>query len=206
MHRFVRVGALVALVIVVVFVSAVPAFAAPKAKPQNKPIELQTTRVLAAAGNSLDFTSFQTGDIACIFSYTPKSVFWDGHNGTFDKRLFKGSDTDLCFWSANTKPVNGVQMEAPAYYRLSPYGFGRRLPGITLAQAEASIAYCASQKGKGYNLFSSKTDTRSWYCSKLSWWGLKQATGVDVDTNGGFWVTPNDLYASTKLQTFAAGQ
>ncbi len=58
--------------------------------------------------------------------------------------------------------------------------------------------YARAQEGEPYTLFTSKTNQSKWYCSKLVWAGYYWRSGhaINLDPNGGFWVTPNNLWYS----------
>ena len=58
--------------------------------------------------------------------------------------------------------------------------------------------YARWQLGEPYTLFTSKTNQSHWYCSKLVWASYYWRSGrrINLDPNGGFWVTPNNLWYS----------
>ena len=58
--------------------------------------------------------------------------------------------------------------------------------------------YAVAQLGEPYTLWTSKTNQSKWYCSKLVWASYYWRSGkaIDLDSNGGFWVTPNNLWYS----------
>jgi len=58
--------------------------------------------------------------------------------------------------------------------------------------------YARAQIGEPYTIWTSKTNQSKWYCSKLVWAGYywNSNGGIDLDSNGGFWVTPNNLWYS----------
>ncbi|MFW5793335.1 MAG: hypothetical protein ACOCWC_03555, partial [Bacteroidota bacterium] len=39
-------------------------------------------------------------------------------------------------------------------------------------------------------------DNDHWYCSLLIWQAVLYVSGIDLDSNGGYFVYPNDLIAS----------
>ncbi len=50
----------------------------------------------------------------------------------------------------------------------------------------------ASRVGKPYAIYTSKTSTDKYYCSKLVWQAWR-GQGWDLDADGGYWVFPVDL-------------
>lgn len=212
-----RTALVAALLVALLLVAAGGAWAAPKAPKEkvNKPIELQGV-TLAATANALDFTKFKTGDVANIFTYLPSAApFWDGHDGIFDASMLSTgglTDDSACLWSANLKSnnsngtggINGLGLETPRYYRYSaPYGYQKRfgVSGVTPDWGKMTTYFVGKlPSNRGYSLFTAKTNESYWYCSKVVWRGVKAATGVDIDYNGGTWVTPLDVYRSPKMQ------
>ena len=66
--------------------------------------------------------------------------------------------------------------------------------------------YAIAQIGEPYTLWTSKTNQSKWYCTKLVWASYYWRSGrvIDLDSNGGFWVTPNNLWYSrwTYIRSF----
>lgn len=71
--------------------------------------------------------------------------------------------------------------------------------GISSSQRLAIVNYMKAQDGEDYNLSSSKTNTSQWYCSKLQWKAYKEVLNIDIDNNGGPFVSPNDIKNSSIL-------
>lgn len=71
-----------------------------------------------------------------------------------------------------------------------------------------SVYYARAQLGEPYTLFTPKWDQNHWYCSKLVWWSYRWASWgyIDLDSNGGYWVTPNNLWYSVWTYVRAIGQ
>lgn len=145
--------------------------------------------------NDMVFTAFDNGDFICAFDSLST-----GHSGIWKDSLYLGP-TSFCVWSANTTPVNGVQKERASKYRTYDWGYGEWVPGKT-AYGLAAVNWCAAQVREPYDISSSKTDYSRWYCSKLVWAGWKVKAGVDLDANGGYWVTPADLVNDSQSATF----
>lgn len=146
--------------------------------------------------NSLSFSAFDDGDMVVALGTAT------GHAGCWADRRFVTLDS-RCVWSANTSPVNGVQLEQPRKYQAYDYAYGLWVPSKATFGA-AVVGYCATQLGEPYNISSSKTDYTRWYCSKLSWVGWKLKTGLDLDADGGYWVWPVDLVNDTQTAVFAS--
>ena len=72
------------------------------------------------------------------------------------------------------------------------------LASLTNSQRSSIVSYQTSQVGDLYAT-STKWTENTWYCSKLQWRAYYNATGVDIDKNGGVAVTPADIYTNTAL-------
>jgi len=61
-----------------------------------------------------------------------------------------------------------------------------------------AVWYARAQLGEPYSIWTSKTNQSKWYCSKLVWASYYWWSGrrINMDPNGGYWVTPNDLWYS----------
>lgn len=147
--------------------------------------------------NTLSFTACDDGDIICV---GPGNVFL-GHTGIWKDSLY-GSLYTRCLWSANTSPVNGVQLEAPIKYRGFDFAYALWVPS-RYTYGTSVVNWCAAQAGEPFDISSSKTDYSRWYCSKLAWAGWKVRAGVDLDADGGYWVKPADLVNDSETRTFA---
>jgi hypothetical protein len=144
----------------------------------------------SGGSNSISFASLSDGDIVVVLD--PASL--TGHAGLFDRNHYSGI-LSYAMLSANVAPVNGVQYEKCAKYRLNEWAWALRVPQ-EFAHRVAVRNYAATQLGKPYSVFAAKTDLRSFYCSKLPWVAYHNVTGVDLDGDGGFWVWPADLILS----------
>jgi len=63
--------------------------------------------------------------------------------------------------------------------------------------------FARNQIDEPYLLLASKAETYFWYCSKLVWYSYLAGTGIDLDYNGGYFVTPKDI-ARTAIYTDSA--
>lgn len=153
--------------------------------------------ILGDGQNTIAFTSFDTGDIIVVLGTT------FGHAGCWSDALYSASRGlySYCIWSANTTPVNGVQLEQPVKYRAYDRAYGLWVPKKANC-GSAVVSYCALQRGEPYNIVSSKTDYARWYCSKLPWVGWRLKAGVDLDADGGYWVWPVDLVNDSDTAVF----
>lgn len=57
--------------------------------------------------------------------------------------------------------------------------------------------------GCPYSLSTSKTSVGYYYCSKIIWQAYYNALGVDLDSDGGYWVFPNDLLNDTRISSIS---
>ncbi len=149
--------------------------------------------------NNLSFAQFRDGDI--VVAMESLSV---GHAGIWDARYATG-DRSLCVWSAVKSVPACVLREAPVRYRTYDKAFGLYVPGVAAATRALVRTYCAAQNGEPYDISSSKTNESRWYCSKLVWAGYFRRANRDIDANGGYWVSPADIYSDNDTVVFAAG-
>lgn len=144
--------------------------------------------------NSMSFTAFDSGDIVVVLGTST------GHAGVFDRARYVSLNS-YAVLSANTSPKNGVQYETCVKYRGYNEAYGLWVPSRD-AYGSSVRYYCRAQLTKPYNIMSSKTDERSWYCSKLAWAGWYRRTGLDLDGDGGYWVWPIDLVNANATYSF----
>lgn len=149
-----------------------------------------------SGSNSISFGAFDDGDIVVVLD--PASL--TGHAGLFDSRFYSDIRS-YAVLSANMSPANGVQREQCLKYRASDHAWGLWVPGQT-SHGVAARNFAYKQMGKPYNIFASKTDLSSFYCSKLAWAAWRYTAGVDLDADGGYWVWPVDLVNSSRTRVF----
>lgn len=147
--------------------------------------------------NNISFNEFESGDLIVVLGTTT------GHTGEFDLSRYRNNLDDYCIWSANTTPENGVQLEQPIKYRNYPEAYGLWVPGVSYTKRIEAKDFCENQKGEPYTVFTSKTSTSSWYCSKLDWASYYHTSGLDLDADGGYWVWPVDLVNDNDTSVFA---
>ena len=166
-------------------------------------MELAPTNATSAdaaitGGNALPITGFADGDL--ILGFNAWSV---GHSGIMDAT--RGiALTSSCIWSAVKETPGCVLLEKPSKYRGYDWAYGLWVPKALATQRTSARRFCSAQIGERYNLFSAKWDHTQWYCSKLPWAGYSQRAYKDLDANGGYWVTPADLYNDSDTRVFAA--
>lgn len=148
--------------------------------------------------NNLRFDLFDDGDI--ILGFDSWSV---GHAGILDGTRSISAST-YCVWSAVKTAPTCVSLEQGVKYRSYDYAYGLYVPGSTLTQRSGARRFASYQRGEPYVLASPKTDYSRWYCSKLAWAGYKTQAARDLDANGGYWVTPVDLYNDAETRVFVA--
>lgn len=148
--------------------------------------------------NDLRVDTFGDGDI--IVGFDAWSV---GHTGIADASRTI-SLLSKCIWSAVKESPGCVLLEMPLKYRGYDYAFGLWVPSATQYQRTSSRRFCSMQIGEPYDLFSSKTDLTRWYCSKLPWAGYSDRASKDLDANGGYWVTPADVYNDGDTRVFVS--
>jgi len=184
----------------------------PAALPASAPVAPTTEGVFAlklaptdaaapdaaiTGGNLLPITGFKDGDI--ITGFNAWSV---GHTGILDAT--RGITlSSACVWSAVKESPGCVGLEKPIKYRGYDWAAGLWVPRALASQRTSARRFCSAQLGERYNLFSAKSDHTQWYCSKLPWAGYATRASRDLDANGGYWVTPADVYNDADVKVFA---
>ncbi|MBU4556739.1 MAG: hypothetical protein KJ747_07705 [Actinobacteria bacterium] len=164
------------------------------------PTDVAPTSVAPTSGNSLPIGDFKDGDI--ILGFNTWSV---GHCGILDGTRNIALTTS-CVWSAVKESPGCVVLERPSKYRGYDFAYGLWVPRALASQRTSARRFCSSQIGERYNLFSAKSDYTQWYCSKLPWAGYRDRAMRDLDANGGYWVTPADVYNDNDTSVFASAQ
>lgn len=130
-----------------------------------------------------------TGHIAVV-----EGVFWDESQGRFYIRLIEAVQDGV---------LRGVLDDT----RLEQKG-GKilRYAGITNTQRHAVVDFCISQLGKEYGIHApahASPDSEKWYCSELAWAAYKKAGLKLINSSNSLYVTPDEIYTSTKTQLLA---
>lgn len=114
------------------------------------------------------------------------------HAGTWHndkKRLVSAMPGDGVRWEYQTT-WNTKYPKAAAVY----------VPKASYTKRKTATKYTENQLGEPYKL-SAKSVSYSWYCSKLPWAGYK-GQGYDIDANGGYYVTPDNIYDDGNTRRF----
>lgn len=138
---------------------------------------------------------FGAGVTGSAGSTTPYGYF--RHGSMYDER----SNT---FVSAD--PSKGVYKEPISmwqqYYKDVSINY---VPKATATQLASVMENAWYHRGEPYSWYSSKTETTKWYCTKLAWFEYNKWAKLDLDSNGGYWATPDDLYYSNYVLQFWRG-
>lgn len=168
----------------------------PKPAAERHPDDAPLTAGGDGSGdNRMNFAYYESGDMIIALGTLT------GHAGEWDSAYYS-SIYSRCVWSANTTPVNGVQLETPIKYRGYDYAYGIWVPSLSYTKRAAARNYCRYQKGEPYVISSSKSDQSRWYCSKLLWSSYRYTSYVDLDADGGYWVWPVDLLNDSQTSVF----
>lgn len=178
---------------------AAPVPSAHTDRAPSVPGNLSTLSALSGSGggsNLITFGSFDDGEMVVVTDPTSLT----GHAGLFDERYYS-SIYSYAVLSANVAPANGVQREQCIKYRTYDRAYGLWVPTKS-GYRVAARNWAYKQMGKPYSITAAKTDTRSFYCSKLAWGAWRYTSGLDLDGDGGFWVWPIDLVNSPYTTVF----
>ncbi|GIM44687.1 hypothetical protein DNHGIG_02360 [Collibacillus ludicampi] len=113
------------------------------------------------------------------YGYFRHAAMYDSGNGNFISAM----------------PGIGVYRETTSFWS-NGYNVVRNMyvTNASYTQRQSVVQNAAAHIGEPYNFGSSKTDISSWYCSKLPWFEYNKWASIDIDANGGYWVTPDDIY------------
>lgn len=108
------------------------------------------------------------------------------------------------FYSDDPKLSNTTFGEQNAGYR-----YRLRFP-LTEAQKDSIIRFVLRQDAdlsgwRSQKAFKSGDDKKIWYCSLLIWEAFYTVMGIDIDSNGGLMVYPNDLISSDYFENDIGG-
>ncbi|MBN1584941.1 hypothetical protein JW899_01080 [Candidatus Uhrbacteria bacterium] len=177
--------------------------------------------LLNTGTNNISFVYFDYGDI--VFVTNPGCEFFDGvvctwkHVATFDS-AYQSDPNDLSerpFWSAY--PDSGICSSEPDVCdkvgRQSKSSIrnnydtaqGGWFPSVTYSNRYGAVTYIRNQAGEPFYTPTSKYTSSNWYCSKLPYKGYEYSASKNIDYNGGYWVTPDDIYINPDLYIFASG-
>ncbi|MGG3835358.1 hypothetical protein ABEV40_18120, partial [Geobacillus thermocatenulatus] len=100
-------------------------------------------------------------------------------------KILDGTRESKRFWETNYKEVVGYWV-----------------PDASSDQREKVVSYLRQQMGEPYDWSSSKTNYDEWYCTKLPYVGYKVKASIDIDSNGGYWVTPDNIADDEQTHLF----
>lgn len=141
--------------------------------------------------NNFSTSGFWKGDVMLL---DDPGVEWQGaitHGGIYD-----GTSMDYCIYSAENNE-KGVTWESITQWRKhdSAYGIWVGYFSSTKCAEAYDKAKSVADFGEPYVWYSSKSDTSQWYCTKIPWYGYKNAsTATDIDFDGGYWCMPIDIF------------
>lgn len=178
---------------------------APQSPELNEYIDNQ---VQAAGGigdhnNSVDLSKAQDGDILLGYDRYVWSTKW----GTISLPTAPWG-----FWKHAAIWRKGQIVHAPGDNKKVRYDAGNdwknwfdaaSVLGVWASGSLRADAanYASNQVGEDYWIWTPKLSENSWYCSKLPWSGYYwKSSGwwrTDLDSNGGYWVVPDDLWYSS---------
>ena len=109
-----------------------------------------------------------------------------------------------------TDAARGEVLQAVSYFKKSSFGavrdFTARINFMILSPVapeevkEAAARYAKNNlAGKNYGVCPSKRECRRTHCAHLVWYAYKQL-GIDLDSNGGFFVTPKNIANSPRVR------
>ncbi|GIM46706.1 hypothetical protein DNHGIG_22550 [Collibacillus ludicampi] len=79
------------------------------------------------------------------------------------------------------------------------------VPSTTSSQRTSVVQNASYHIGEPYDWGTNKYKTNKWYCSKLPWFEYNKWAQIDLDSNGGYWVTPDDIYNSNYVKQYWRG-
>lgn len=191
----------------------------------EKPLSIVNGKPVLYAGsgdrNSLDLTDFRAGDLVVMrdssCSFFVVGCYWS-HAATFDSDYYSGSETDFAFWSAY--PTGA----APSDNSTSPYSVSGRVGrqsvdsihdysrayGLTVSAVSDTDAYDVTtyiynQRAEDYYTLTTKSSTTKWYCSKLPYAAYYNEASKTLDSDGGYYVLPDDIYMDSDVSVFEVG-
>lgn len=156
----------------------------------NEMPSIQASVTTASYNHNINWNVWGYGDIilgngpssgsssSVPYGYYRHGATYDDYYGNFisampNKGVYRESKR---FWETNYKEVVGYWV-----------------PDASLDQREKVISYLRQQMGEPYDWSSSKTNYDEWYCTKLPYVGYKIKASIDIDSNGGYWVTPDNI-------------
>ncbi|MFC4767624.1 hypothetical protein [Effusibacillus consociatus] len=110
------------------------------------------------------------------YGYYRHNAMYDSSQGNFisatsSTGVYRESQN---FWSIGYNVLKNLYVTSADYYT-----------------RQRVVANAATNMGEPYDWNSAKYDSSKWYCSKLPWFGYYYVGGIEIDSNWGYWVTPD---------------
>lgn len=107
----------------------------------------------------------------------------------------------------NAMPDEGVYRETQNFWE-TEY---REVAGFFASSANTTervvaVQYLRDQIGEPYLWDSSKTTYSKWYCSKLPYVAYEKKADLNIDTDGGYWVFPDDIAEDNDMDLFMSSE
>lgn len=104
-------------------------------------------------------------------------------------------------------PDEGVYRETQNFWE-TEY---REVAGFFASSANTTervvaVQYLRDQIGEPYLWDSSKTAYSKWYCSKLPYVAYEKKADLNIDTDGGYWVFPDDIAEDNDMDLFMSSE
>jgi len=138
--------------------------------------------------SNVDLSVARNGDFLLGHKWAPwgywaHAAMWDGYNGSNKTLHARGYG-----WGVRHDSSNWFRTQ---YSRVAVMGVY-----TNSSIRNSATSYARAQLGEPYTIYTSKTNQSKWYCSKLVWAGYywRSNKSINLDPNGGYWVTPNNLW------------
>jgi len=80
-----------------------------------------------------------------------------------------------------------------------------RVKAASATQRSASVRWARSQIGTPYSYTVSKTNLKSTYCALVPWRAYKMMS-IDLDSDGGYWVLPDNIFVDGDVSILSVAQ
>jgi uncharacterized protein YycO len=140
--------------------------------------------------NQLDFSQLQPGDIILVGNA-------GGSYGRYTHAaIYVGNDQAIDMYIST-----GVYLTSLDAYHDYRWAAILRVKA-TKTQKVAAVDYSLKQLGLPFFILAPRNNDGLWYCSKLVWQAYARQ-GIDLDPYQDYWITPDDLQDSPKIQLIA---
>ncbi len=161
-----------------------------------------STLPVPAAVSDIDEEFLEPGDILFVDLYNGwcQSGYWD-HMGIYSEDPYPGIvDATFNGGIMYTPLIAYLERDLPAEVSV------RRLRNIPDREeiVRVAVEYALAQIGRPFDhtyisTFPLKINEKNLHCAEMTWRSYK-AGGIDLDSNGGLLVYPDDIYFSPKLE------